>query len=688
MNRSLRMFIGRSTLLFAMAVGACISAEELPRVLDVTGPSRDDATIARTVSNLIQRLHISQKKFDNEASSRAFDQFIKNLDPMKTYFFKSDIQEFEAFRLQLDDMISKGDIGFAYTVYRRFFERMSAIMPYVHQVIDQDMDFTIEETIPTNRDVVDFPADEAEARERWRKQIKYSFLVLKADGNSTDEQVRERLHKRYRFYERNRRQMDVYELLELFVTSMTTVLDPHSTYMAPRQQDNFEMHLKLQLQGIGAQLSPEDGYTTVASLVRGGAAAKDGRLKVGDRIIAVGQEGSPNMVDVTEMKLDDVVSLIRGKAGTKVRLKVEPKAGGEPQVFEITRAMVQLEDEAARGVILERGLKADGQPFKIGYINLPSFYMDMEAAQRNEQNFRSTTRDVRNLINDFKTKGIDVLVIDLMRNGGGSLAEAISFTGLFIDRGPVVQIKVPTGEVEKYDDEDSEVAWGGPLVVMTSKLSASASEIFAGAIKDYGRGIIVGDPTTHGKGTVQSLIDIGEALFRSNKKPLGALKVTIQQFYLPGGRSTQREGVAADVILPSLTSHMDIGEADLEYALPSDQVPALPHKRYGLVNSNTVVTLQQNANARIEQNKEFAKLLRKIELYRAQKEEKFASLLESDFMARRKEMNADEEEEKQLEEGQIAQEKAFNSTFYTEEVLNIARDYVDLLYKANLAKAG
>ncbi len=683
--------LGRNkALYFALAFGCLGSiclAEELPRVIDASGPSREDAVIARTVNNLIQRMHVSQRKFDDELSSRAFDQLLKMLDPMKMYFYKSDIAEFETFRDKLDDQMKKGDINFAYVVFKKYLQRVQSLMPTVHALIDQDNDFTIDEKVAVDREVVDYPADDAESKERWRKQIKYSFLVLKADGKK-DEQIREQLHKRYKFQERNRKQTDVYELLEMYLTALTSSLDPHSTYMAPRQQDNFEMQLKLKLQGIGAQLSPEDGYTTVASLVRGGAAAKDGRLKVGDRIVAVGQEGSPDMVSVVDMKLDDVVSLVRGKAGTKVRLKVEPKAGGEPEIYEIVRAMVQLEDQAARGEVLERGKKANGDPFLVGYINLPSFYMDMEGARRNEPNFRSTTRDMKNILEGFKSRKVDSVVIDLTRNGGGSLTEAINCTGLFVDRGPIVQVKVPTGEVEKYDDEDDGVSWDGPLVVMTTKLSASASEIFAGAIKDYGRGIVVGDPTTHGKGTVQTLVDVSEALFRSNAKPYGALKVTIQQFYLPDGHSTQREGVAADVVLPSLTSYMDIGEADLEFALPADKVPAQPHQAYNMVESNVRVNLQQKSSSRIEQSKDFAKLLRKIELYRNQKEEKYASLLESDFLARRAEFDAQDEEDKQLEETQVTQEKTFNDTYYNEEVLSIARDYFDALQQQKLAKAG
>jgi carboxyl-terminal processing protease len=662
-------------------------AEELPRVINSKGPSPTDRMVTKTMLRTLRDSHVSRLKIDDTVSQRAFDLFLKVLDPMKMYFLKSDIDSFESYRNRLDDMTLEGDTSFSYTVFKVYLKRLQEIMPKVHQLIDQDHDYSIDEKIAKDRDVVDYATSFEESVDRWRKLIKLNVLSLKADKKSMND-IRDQLHRRYRTQEKTRVQTDIYELLEMYLSAISNALDPHSTYMAPRAQDNFDILMSLKLEGIGATLQPDDGYTTVASIVAGGAADKDGRLKVGDRIVAVAQESESTPVDVVDMKLDDVVSLIRGSAGTKVKLTVTPKAGGETKIYEITRAKIQLEDSAARGEVLERGVKANGQPFRVGYINLPSFYMDMDAARANRRDYRSTTRDVSNLLKDFTSKNVDVVVLDLSKNGGGSLTEAINCTGLFIDKGPVVQVKDYDGNVQAYDDETRGEVWKGPLVVMTSKMSASASEIFAGAIKDYKRGLVVGDPATHGKGTVQTLLEMSELMYKSQSRAQhGALKLTIQQFYLPDGQSTQRDGVAADVILPSVLAHMDIGEADLDHALPSDKVRMQEHKNYRMVDSAMRVALQDASNARIQKSADYEKLLKRIEAYRKQKDEKFLSLREADYLARRAELNSDEEEEKLLEDAQFPKDKAFDPNFQNEEVLNVARDYVEALQKVNLAKA-
>jgi carboxyl-terminal processing protease len=663
-------------------------AESLPRVLEVAGPRAEDRMVTKAVRQMVAQEHISRRVFDDQTSERTFDRFFRALDPMKLYFLKPDLNEFSESRKSLDDAAAKGDINFAYAVYRRLMERMGEIMPIIHEQIDAQHDFTIDETIPIDRDIVDYSADLAESKERWRKQIKYSLLALRAD-KKTDEQAREQLHRRFRTIEKNRRQMDVYELLELYLSSLTESLDPHTNYMAPRAQDNFKIQLGLQLQGIGATLKSEDGITVIAGTVPGGAAARDGRLKEGDRITAVGQENSPEMVDVVDMKLDDVVSLIRGPAGTKVRLTVQPKIGSESTTIEITRAKIELKDSAARGEIIERGKKADGSSYKLGYIELPSFYFNMEG-NRGAADARSTKDDIESILNDFKAKGVEAVVLDLSRNGGGSLSEAIGSTGLFIDRGPVVQVKDSEGRAVTYEDEDRSTTWDGPLVVMTSTMSASASEIFAGAIKDYDRGIVVGDPTTHGKGTVQQLEDVAEALFgRNARQSLGALKVTIQQFYLPDGQSTQLEGVKADVVLPSITGVMEgLKESDLDYALPSDRIPQKPHTHYGMVDKTMVDSLKAHSSERIALSDEFNKLKRRIDAYLRQKNEKYASLKESDFLARRAEFDVEKEEEEQINKQEETKNKVYDESFYNEEVLKISVDYLEALRQRKLAKAG
>ncbi|MDZ4852972.1 MAG: carboxy terminal-processing peptidase [Pirellulaceae bacterium] len=643
--------------------------------------------ITKAVRENVAGLHITHRPFDDELSQRGFDHFFKELDPMKQYFLQADIDEFQPFRKKLDDNLLKNDIQFAYDVYKRLLERMEKIIPVIHKLIDMPHDFTIDESIVVDRKSVEYAKNFQESEERWRKQIKYFLLALKAD-EKTDEQAREQLHRRYRTIEKYRKDMDVYELLELFLSSMTESLDPHTNYMAPRAQDNFKIQLGLKLDGIGAQLKSEDGTTVISSTVPGGAADRDGRLKPGDQIIGVGQEGSDEMVDVVDMKLDDVVSMIRGPAGTKVRLKVQPKVGTETLTYDITRAKIELTDSAARGEILERGMRPDGKPYQVGYIELPSFYLDMEASRQGAANVRSTTADVQAILERFQQAHVDVVVLDLSRNGGGSLQEAISCTGLFITSGPVVQVKNYNGEVNSYDDDNSSVAWDGPLVIMTSKLSASASEIFAGAIKDYNRGIVVGDPTSHGKGTVQTLVDVGELIFKNAAKPYGALKLTIQQFYLPDGRSTQLEGVAADVVLPSMTANIEgLSESDLDFALPMDKVTKQPHDNYGLIDSAVRAELAKQSSERVSNSEDFAKLNRRIAFYLKQKNEKTASVKESEFMAKRAEFDSEKEEEDLMKKQEASKEKIFDDSFYNEEVLNISIDYTKALSLRKLAKA-
>jgi carboxyl-terminal processing protease len=579
-------------------------------------------------------------------------------------------------------MLQKNNISFAYTVYLRFLERLNEVTPIIHELIDSPLDFNVEEYIESDAKEMKYAANLEELKDRWRKTIKLNFLSARADGDS-DEKTREKLHKRYRTYYKTRSQTDVYELLEMYLTALTTSLDPHTTYMAPREKDNFDMHISLRLKGIGATLRPDDGSTIVEMIVPGGAADKDGRLKEGDEIVAVQQDDGSPAVETLDMKLDDVVSMIRGEAGTKVKLHVKPKMGGERQIYEITRAIIKLEDSAAQSEVLERGKKADGSPYRIGCIKLPSFYLDMEGARSNRQDYRRTSTDLEAILKKFNDSNVDAVVLDLSRNGGGSLPEAIAATGLFIEYGPVVQVKDSNGRTQTMNDDVRSITWRGPLIVKTSQLSASASEIFAGAIQDYERGLIVGDPKTHGKGTVQTLLDLAPANFGVGAtKPLGALKLTIQQFYLPDGRSTQLEGVAADVILPSMTAEMDLSESDLDYALPMDSVKAQPHKDYSMVDSAIKQLLQQQSTARILANAEFEKLLGRIEAYRKQKEEKRIPLRESDYMARRKELRSEKEEEEQLDP-KAERDKVFAANFYNEEVLNVAIDYINALQSAN-----
>ena len=478
------------------------------------------------------------------------------------------------------------------------------------------------------------------------------------------------------------------DLLEMYLSAVTTAFDPHTTYMSPSSLENFHISMKLKLEGIGAALMMDDGYTEVTKVIPGGAADKDGRLQPEDRIVSVGQGADGEMVDVIDMNLNDVVKLIRGKAGTIVRLGVKPADGNDTEIYDITRAKIELKDSQARSEIITTGEKADGSEYKIGVIDLPSFYMDMNAARQGITDYKSTTRDVRRILEDFKKNGVDAVVLDLTRNGGGSLTEAINLTGLFIDEGPVVQVKDSDDRVQHYDDLETGMVWDGPLVVMTSKFSASASEILAGAIQDYGRGIIVGDTATHGKGTVQSLLDLGNQLFNVPNPPnLGALKITMQQFYRPNGESTQKRGVVVDVPMPSLTTHMDVGETDLDYPVKFDEVKPAPFTKVDDVNIAVVKELIERSKSRRQDSEDFKKLERRIKSYQDQKAKKYVTLNEEKFFKEREELDANKEEEKEIKEQAGGDRPVFRRNYYNDEILDVTLDYLNLLRDPNFADA-
>ena len=545
--------------LFTALVAACL----VPAVwADPVGPRPEDRQITLGVRKLLLQEHLSRHPLDKEIAARWMKTFLKSLDPMKVYFYQSDVDEFTRHQDDLVKMIEKNDISFAYFVFQRYLQRVDERVKMVDELLAQPMDFTVNEEMTVDRDLLQYPKDPNEARDRWRKRMKYDILVLKTDkekkavaaesvkdpiqsppattrkpktsgksnraaSNGTENRNRkqrdkkeikeekspiERLTQRYHSFAKRMHQTDADELLEMYLNSLTTSFDPHTDYMSPGTQENFDIVMRLELEGIGASLQADDGYTVVKQLVPGGAADKDGRLKVEDKIVGVGQGDEGEIVDVVDMKLNDVVKLIRGKRGTIVRLEVMSPAG-DKKIFKITREKIELKDSEAQGEDLRGRQTPDGTPFKIGVIDLPSFYMDMAGDRRGVPDFKSTTRDVRVILEDFNKKGVDAVVLDLRNNGGGSLTEAINLTGLFIADGPVVQVKDADGRVPPFYDLDPGMVWSGPLVVLISKFSASASEILAGAIQDYGRGLIVGDHSTHGKGTVQSLLDVGQHLF-------------------------------------------------------------------------------------------------------------------------------------------------------------------------------
>ena len=643
-------------------------------------PGPNDRQITLAVRSYLEREHFTRRPIDDEIARRWFGIFLEALDPMKVYFLESDVDAFMQKRDSLDDLVKRGDVSFAYEVYNRFLERVDARLPLIEKLLATPQDFTKDESIVVDRDDTKWAASEGEAEDIWRKRIKYDLLVQKMEKTPVEE-AKDKLLRRYRSFAKRMHQMTADELLETYLSSLTSSLDPHTSFMSPGTLENFEIGMRLQLDGIGASLKGEDGYTTVAELVPGGAADKDGRLQKKDRVVGVGQGSEGEMVDVVDMNLNEVVKLIRGKRNTIVRLKVIPVGQTAPKIYDITRAKIELKDSEARGEVIEEGRKADGSPFRIGVINLPSFYMDMAGARQGQAEYKSSTRDCKRLLDEFKQKGVDCVVLDLRNNGGGSLPESISLTGLFIDTGPVVQIKDADKRVQQYDDVDPGTSWDGPLVVLINKFSASASEIVAGAIQDYRRGLVIGDKATHGKGTVQSLLDLGRQLFQRlpNAPSLGAIKITMQQFYRPGGLSTQLEGVKSDVELPSLTTHLPVGEGDLDHAIAFDKVPAATFQSSGRVSDDMLKTLRDRSAGRVQQNDEFSKVTKDIAQYEKRKNEKTISLVEAEFAKQWNEGKAAEDEEKKLAEVEDPKRPIVKRDFYFNEAMNVAVDYLNML---------
>lgn len=645
-----------------------------------SAPTVTERQIAKTVMFYLERQHLSRHAVDDEMSARCLDSLLKSLDPLKLFFMQSDVEEFSAQKNNLDDMLKKGDITAAYQIFDRFLQRVDERIVVALQQVDAPHDFTTDEEMIRDRDAAKYATTLDEANEKWRMRVKYDLLreiVDKVEENEAKDKLRRRYGSIRKRWEGTNRD----ELLEIYLTSMTSSFDPHSSYMSPSTLENFEIMMRLKLDGIGASLRSEDGFTTVHEIIAGGAADQDGRLKEKDQILGVGNGPSGEIVDIVDMNLNDVVKMIRGERGTVVRLEVKPFNNPTTrEVYAITRQEIKLTESEARSVVVDWGTKPNGQPYRVGIISLPSFYMDMEARRSGDPNFKSATRDMRNLIQKFNQEQVDAVMVDLRFNGGGSLAEAVEMTGLFIDKGPVVQVKGPDGRSEPLGDPHAGIVWSGPLVVLTNRFSASASEIFAGAIQDYGRGIVIGDDSTHGKGTVQQLFDLTQLMFRTEGRNLGALKLTIQQFYRPDGDSTQNLGVVSDVVIPSITSHLDKGEAGLDFAMAFDRVSKLPHDRYEMVDSNLVKELWNRSADRIKNSDDFRSDIDRITAFKEQNDRKTVTLNMDKFIAERKKLDAEKETEETIEKATDSHKPVFaTDDHYNREALSILIDYLELL---------
>lgn len=600
-------------------------------------PSDAQRQAATEVAESLRYGHYADVSLGKSWSLMAFERYLEVLDGQRAYLTRADVDEFRDLERHLDDVLYDGHLEPVFELHARYQQRLEARLNWILDRLDAGLDYQYDEDdrLELDREDAQWADDMAELDELWHKRLKNAALSQSLSGLD-DEQVIDNLRQRYEGQLSRVRQINSEDIFGLFMLAMTSSIDPHTEYMSPRQGESFDIQMRLSLEGIGALLQSEGEYVKVSSLVPGGPADKSGVLEPADRIIAVGQEGEDEMVNVVGMRLDEVVDLIRGPKGSVVRLDVVPAQAIDmtrSRVVEITRDTVNLEDQAASSEVIE--VERNGRTHRMGVIKIPTFYVDFDAWQSGEDEYRSTTRDVAREVEKLKEENVEGIVLDLRNNGGGALQEANSLIGLFIDRGPTVQVRDARGRISLYGDTESGTLYDGPLGVLVNRLSASASEIFAGAIQDYGRGLVIGN-RTFGKGTVQTLNDLSH----------GQIKLTRAKFYRISGESTQHRGVEPDILFPSLIDPEIIGESALDNALEWDTVRAVQYRHYGEPWRH-LEALSARHRERVANHPNFVYLERQAELARTLREEQTSVSLNRE--QRQQEMEALESEQLSLE---------------------------------------
>ncbi len=605
-----------------------------------TAPTADQGTAAKLVYGLLSdsRYAYRPRALDDALSADMYKRYLESLDPGKQFFTAADITRFDPYKTQLDDAIKRGDLTSAYAIFATYRQRVDARVAYARGLLKQPglFVFTGNDRFGFDREDAPWASDEATLDGIWKQSVRNDWLRLKLAGKQPED-IRKTLDKRYANLADSVTELKGEDVFQTFVNSYANAIDPHTDYFTPRSAESFNMSMSLSLEGIGAVLQKQDDVVAIREIVPGGPAGKSGKVKPGDRVVAVGQGDSGAMEDVVGWRIDDVVAKIRGAKGTRVRLDVIPAEAdldSKPNRVVLLRDKIRLEDQAAKSEIITLPAGAGGvTPAKrIGVIKLPTFYQDFEGRRLRKDDYASATRDVSKLLVKLRAEKIDGVVLDLRNNGGGSLDEAIELTGLFIDRGPVVQVRESGGRVSVNGDEDAGIAWEGPLAVLINRGSASASEIFAGAIQDYGRGLVIGE-TTFGKGTVQNLVDLDR--WPANEKArFGQVKLTIAQFFRVSGGSTQNKGVVPDVAFPVSVDASEYGESTYDNALPWTRIAAVPHTRYGNF-APLLPKLETLHSARIAGEKEFQWWAQDVAQFREERAEKSISLNEAERRSER-----------------------------------------------------
>ena len=662
------------------AVLACVT-------LYSTAAAALDCKQVRLLTQYYFKMHFTYTEFTDELSKRSLDLFVRAWDPGKLYFLQSDVDRFEKqYSTQVDDAINKADCSFIDDIVETYGKRFGERQKPIDEAIAATHDFTADEYMEVDRKKLPWAKTGDELADRWRKRVKFQISQLR-ETITDAAKIREKMTKRMELTRRRHKETNSDQVMGIFLNAFASALDPHSDYMGPDELEDFRINTRLSLEGIGAVLRSEDGFTTIQSMVPGGAAAQSGKVKVDDKIVAVAQtKDSP--VDVIDMDLRDVVKLIRGKQGTDVKLTLVREEKGKNVQLQVVlkRQKVQLTDRAAKSSlkIVQMGEGAEAKDVKVGVVTLPSFYMDFEGRQNKQKDFKSSSVDMLRELESLKKQGAEAIVVDLRNNGGGSLDEAITISGLFIKSGPIVQIRNSDGNSYVQDDKDPSVAWDGPLTVVINRQSASASEIFAGAIQDYQRGLIVGDTHTFGKGTVQNLNDVSDKL--------GAVKVTISKFYRPSGSSTQLRGVESDVVLPDIMDELEMGEKFYDYALPWEKIKESDYKAIGLV-APYVKRLKEASASRLLTDPGFKIVAEDIKTYKTGElersrislkeksaKEKAAEKEKIDKRSSKKKSKAGDDS------GDDDAELALADDFQMQEAIRITADYVALKGSKNLAK--
>lgn len=607
-----------------------------PAALAQLAPTDEQRQAAVEIADSLRYGHYANITFDEQWSQEAFQRYLDILDGQRSYLLNRDIEPYRYLESSMAELLFDGELDDVFALYNRLSDRQTARLEWLLARLDDGLSFEFDsdERLEVDREDAPWATRESELDELWRKRLKNDALTL-ALTDQDDEQIEANLRQRYEGQLTRLRQTEPEDVFGLLMAAVSSTIDPHTGYLSPRQGESFDIQMSLSLEGIGALLQADGEYVKVSSLVPGGPADRAGVLEPADRIIAVGQEEG-EMVNVVGMRLDNVVDLIRGPKGSVVRLDVVPAQAVDmtrSQIVEITRDTVSLEDQAANSEIVE--VTRDGKPHRVGIINIPTFYVDFDAWQAGEEEYRSTTRDVAREVESLKQEGVEGIVLDLRNNGGGALQEANSLIGLFIDRGPTVQVRDAQGRIQLYGDTEAGTLYDGPLTVLVNRLSASASEIFAGAIQDYGRGIVVGT-STFGKGTVQTLNDLSH----------GQIKLTRAKFYRISGDSTQNRGVVPDITFPSLIDPERIGESSLDNALAWDTVQNVQYRRYGSPE-NVLDALLARHEARADENPNFRYLERQSTLARQLREQHTSVSLNRE--QRQRELEAREAEQLSLE---------------------------------------